>query len=253
MIPVYICEDIEEELKSMFNLINETINRNGLQGDIKIVCATKSPAEVLKSLKNDMRPGIYFLDYDLGNKVMNGIELGINIRVLDPLAYIAMVTTHSEAAPLTYKYMLNARDYILKDRPAEIPERIKTCLVNAHNILLKPIIEESRILLVRKNGEPFTMYTNQIYFIEVAQDKKRRLDVHENYGQTEVMSTLSEVLKQLGNDFCYCNKSVIINLNHVKAIDRKQHKVYMKNGFQIGISIRNAAELEKRYLDFLMR
>ena len=39
------------------------------------------------------------------------------IRKLDPIGQISFVTTHSEFAPLTYEYKVNAHDFIDKRLP----------------------------------------------------------------------------------------------------------------------------------------
>lgn len=252
MIPVYICEDNENELEMYRKLILRIIATEGLKGDMEIICATQDPSNVLKHVKEDMRPAIYFLDVDLGPGIMNGIELGVNIRILDPSAYIVMVTTHTESAPLTYKYKIGAKDYILKDTPAEVPERIRECIKDGYKLLSDGKYMESKIILVRKDGEPFTMYANQIYYIEAVPNTPRKIWVHEKHCQTVAVSTLNDVKKQLDKSFYKCHKSYVININHVKGIEHKTHTVYLDCGHQIPISIRNLSGLEKHYLNFML-
>ena len=51
---------------------------------------------------------------DLGADI-NGINLGEEIRQLDPTGYIIFITTHAELSHLTFKYKVEALDYIIKD------------------------------------------------------------------------------------------------------------------------------------------
>ena len=50
------------------------------------------------------------------------------IRDIDSLGYIIFITTHSELTYLTFKYRVEAMDFILKDNVNEIDFRINECL-----------------------------------------------------------------------------------------------------------------------------
>lgn len=240
-------------MQIIVKIINNIIKENNLQEEIQIAYMEKDPLKILEFIKNDMRPGIYFLDVDLGKGVMTGIELGVNIRILDPAAYIVMVTNHAEAASLTYKYKIGTKDYILKDEREEMLGRIRECIIQGHEDILKKEKEDTKIVLLKKDSSPFTMYANQIYCIEVVAKTQRKLRVYERYSSTEVASTLIELKTQLDKSFFQCHKSYIINVKHIKEINKKENVVVLKNGREIPVSFRLRRPLEKFYLKFLLK
>ncbi|MFW6680690.1 LytR/AlgR family response regulator transcription factor [Lacrimispora sp. AGF001] len=250
MIPIYICEDSEDELKGLQRLINKIIIDTELQDELEIVCATPDPYEILNKIKDSMQTGIYFLDVDLGPGIMNGIQLGINIKTLDSAAYIVMVTTHGEAAPLTFKYKIGAKDYILKEKQDEVKTRVMECILQAHTELSDFNKNKYRILTLMQDYTMLSMFQNQVYCFEVIAKTQRKIRVYEQCNMREVSSTLQEIKKQLDNTFFQCHKSYIINMEHVMSINHEQRQVVLDNGKEVPVSFRNLKKIESFFQEF---
>lgn len=250
MIPIYMCEDSEDELKVLQKQIVKIINETKLNDEFEIVCATPNPNEVLNKIKETMQTGIYFLDVDLGPGIMNGIQLGINIKAIDPAAYIVMITTHGEAAPLTFKYKIGAKDYILKEQQDEVKTRVMECILQAHTELSDFNKSQYRILTCMQDYTMISMFQNHIYYIEVIAKTQRKIRVYEQCNMREVSSTLQEIKKQLHNTFFQCHKSYIVNIEHVKNIDHERRHVVLDNGKEVPISIRNLKKIELFFREF---
>ena len=244
MIPIYICEDSQDELIALIKIIEDTIKHCGLE-NIGIVCATKNPDELLDKITESTSQGLYYLDVDLGNGVMNGIDLGVKIHTADPGAYIVMVTTHAEAAPLTFKYKIGAKEYILKDNRKEMELRIKDSIMDG----FKLISSTERKKIYFSNGiKSFSVIENQIQYVELLPQTKNRLHVCHDDITDIVYSSLHEIKNQLGKCFCQCNKSTIVNVNFITEINYKDRYVRMKRGKQIDVSVRCLPHIKKFYM-----
>jgi len=250
MIPIYICDDSEEELYHLERVISKIIITEELIDEVEIICTTSDPLKVIDVLKADMRAGIFFLDVDLGRDAINGVVLGANIRAHSPGAFIVIVTAHPESAVTTYKYKIGAGDFILKDDINQMELRIRECILHGRELILSTK-KEPPIALFKKDGSIYTMYINQMYYIEVMPEVKRKLRIYERYGITEVISTISEIASKLDNTFFQCHKSYIINLRYIESIDIKKRIVNMKIGHKIPISFRCLTKLQKAYMYYL--
>lgn len=250
MLSVYVCDDDEVFLDILKKYISR-IAFEELSNDAKIVCATQKPEEILEETEKNKSQALYFLDVDLGPGEMSGIELGANIRIKNPGAYIVMITAHADKAFLTYEYKVGAKGYILKDQVKMLEFNIKEHIINAYEILSKNKIEEQRIVAYRNNGNVHTIYANQIYYIEVIATTQRKLRICEKHSFFEATGVLYEIKKQLDESFYQCHKSYIINTNHVKHINSKYHTVLLNNGKEIPVSFRNYRAFQKYYMEFI--
>ena len=55
--------------------------------------------------------------------------------MLDPRGFIVFITAHGELSHMTFQYCIEAMDYIVKDYPERIPDRIKQCLFHAKDLI----------------------------------------------------------------------------------------------------------------------
>jgi two-component system response regulator AgrA len=250
MLPIYVCEDDKKFLDLLKNMILKIIAEE-LEGKAKIMCAALNPIEILKLTEEDSSPALYFLDVDLGADVMSGIELGRNIRVINPGAYIVMVTAYADKAYWTYKYRINAKGYVLKNQIDEVEKSLREHIIDAYKALSTNQIEEQNIIAFCNNGDVRTKYADQIYYIEVIQDKRRKLKIHGKNEVLEINNMLCEIKKQLDASFFQCTRSHIVNMNHIKEINSETHSVIMKNGVKVPISFGRYKAFKKHYIEFL--
>jgi two-component system response regulator AgrA len=239
MLPIYICEDDPRQLNKLKLLVTQTLESYELADKALIVCAANDPTEIIKHLDSNAPRGLYFLDVELGQGIMSGIELGVIIRKNDPKAYIVMITIHADAAPGVFEYKIEAKDYILKDRTEDIPRRIKDCILNAYNIRKQNIIEYP----------DFIIDMDKVYYIKAVRDRKRLLQVYGKHSVKQIHTSLNEIEKKLGTSFFKCNRACIINLNYIVSIDKRSRIAIMENGEEIPIPFNKAKELERRFLN----
>lgn len=245
MLPIYICDDREEQLRYLSKVIDNIITMEEL--DMKLVFAAKNPMELIAYLKNKEGPSLYFLDIELKNK-MNGLDLATEIRKLDPRGFIVFITIHDELAPLTFQYKVEAMDYISKDKTTDIAERVKECLLYAlkqymsqtnsvHNVIGIPVL--NKVITLEQDGiiclEPST--------------QPHRTCIHTSGSMIEIASSMKEIQEKLDSRFYQCHKSCIINTQRVAEFDLKKHRVRMDNGKVCPVSIRLGRKLEQLLLN----
>ena len=68
------------------------------------------PAQLLAEVHEKGAHQLFFLDIEIRNEEMKGLEVARRIRDRDPYALIVFVTTHSEFMPLSFRYQVSALD-----------------------------------------------------------------------------------------------------------------------------------------------
>lgn len=230
MLDIIICEDNNLQRSIIEKSIKDSIAKNDYPFRIKL--STSSPQEVLSKIDNN---DIYFLDVDLNNKI-NGFKLAENIRKTDSLGYIIFVTTHSELTYLTFKYRVEAMDYILKDNVNEIHHRIDQCL---EDIYKRYNSEESnrKTLTLNLDDRIVKISLNDIVFIETSTNS-HKIIIHEKNKSTEIFTTLKDIAEKLDERFYRCHRAYIINKEKIKEINKVDRIVYMDTGAQCLASFR---------------
>ncbi|KGR76317.1 LytR/AlgR family response regulator transcription factor [Ureibacillus sinduriensis] len=222
---IVICEDDFVQLESIKKIIENyaAIEDNGM----KIVLATTNPADVAAFLEN-AKADCYFFDIDLKHE-MTGIALGSKLREKDPVASLVYVTTHAEMSFLTFIYKLAALDFIIKDNPDGLKEKILSTLKEAHRRYVK-MGEQDTIqkLQIKTMGHTRNIDLQSIYFFEASPDS-HKIILHLENEYIEFYGRLKNY-ESLHPDFYRCHKSFIVNKAKVQNIDSKNRTVFLENG-----------------------
>lgn len=226
MLKVFVCEDDELQKNSIENFIRNTIIAENM--DMEIVLSTGNPHDVIGYLKNKLISGLYFLDVDL-NSDINGIELAEQIRKYDPRGFIVFVTTHAEMSYLTFKYKVEAMDYIIKDKCFNIKHRIYECVLNANKRYNATITDSERCFTFEVENKIIKMDFDRILFFKTSQ-VKNKICIHAFDRQIEFCAKMKYIEEKLDNRFYRCHRSYIINKSYAKEIDYNNRIVYMLNG-----------------------
>lgn len=251
MLPIYICEDDKWQLERLRRIISDIIQTEGLSESMEIVCASTNPLDIIDCLYRNPNQSLYFLDIDLG-QYMNGLDLGVKIREIDPRGYIVIVTVHSEMAILTIRRKIEAMDFIEKDDPISIPVRVRDCMIHALELFCTvPESQISKKISFISNQAPMAINLYEVYFIEAIPLKPGKVRIYEKDKYIEASLTLRKMQDDLDKSFYQCHKSYIVNLNHLKEIDHGRCIAIMANGREVKIATRQLKNLEKYYIEFL--
>ena len=130
MLKLYFCGDNRRQLETFSDFGKKAILLK-TEWDVGFAASCSSPTELLAVLPSPSDTGLYFLDIDFKDDI-DGFELAKRIREVDPRAFLVFITSHADLAPLTFRYRLEAMDFIYKDQPSTIRTRIVECICDAY-------------------------------------------------------------------------------------------------------------------------
>lgn len=240
MIRIIICDDDQFTIQLASHLLEKAIKIS--QIDSKIVCKASSGIELLNYIQNTPGPYLYFLDFDLGKKELNGIDLVRKIYQQDPNGKVVFVTSHTEKGIEILKSGIQAFGFIEKnpDQQLMILEYIKylkmidlsSCQSSDHSII------ELQIGI----DEIIRLSISDIAYVDSVKTIAHSICYHTFDGsEVIVRDTIEHALDLLGSDFIRCHRSVIVNKNHVVSI--KNGLVKLSNGSMVVCALRKRKEM----------
>jgi two-component system response regulator AgrA len=153
------------------------------------------------------------------------------------------ITTHDELLSLTFKYKVEAMDYILKEGDiADVRERIQAALDQAQRHFLEESQKADDFIQLKIGSQIRVFDLQQVMFFETA-PTPHKLILHlanstlEFYGKINDTAELSPSLIKI-------HKSYVINFKNIQLIDKKKREVTMTNGEKCLLSIRLSKKLE---------
>lgn len=234
MINIYICEDDLAQLDYLSHIIKNYLLIEQLEDYFH--CATPDPYILIKELSNTEGTGLYFLDIDLHSDI-TGLELAAKIRQYDPRGYIVFITTHDEMLPLTFTYKVEAMDFIQKDLPNSLPERIIQCIQTALKTEKTIQAQSHHILSIRLEHTIFQINQNDIVLIE-SDNIPHKLIIHTTNGVKRISGSLKDIQASLDNRFHRCHNSTIVNIGHVISYHPEKRLLQLDNGENCLVSFR---------------
>lgn len=240
MLEVFICEDEPNQQQLYGEIVKKHIAMEEL--DMLLAMMTGDPSEILHYLdQNPKVTGVYFLDIDL-NREMTGLILAQEIRKRDALGKIIFVTTHDELAPQTYRYKVEALDFIVKGSLEETRTRIRECL----NIALERQVANAKAggQIVIKNGK-YQKFINSedVLFFETT-GRAHKLCVHTKNGKIEFYGSIKD-MENHGEEFIRVHKSYVVNRNNIRSLDSERFELEMVNGQRCAIAPKKMRLLKK--------
>ncbi len=237
---MYICEDEPQQLKSLVAMIEKYIMIENL--DMQVVQAVTTPAPLLQDL-DDQHQRLYFLDIDLG-QAMSGIKLANRIRQVDVNCKLVFVTTHAELALETLQYQLEPLAFILKDQPDNVQGQVIQAIQLAQQRWQQASPVAKPFLTFKTIDQLRTVQVAEILYFETAK-VPHKLIVHLANAHFEIYGTIKTVAKQR-DEFYRCQQSIVVNCQHVKAVNQQAHVVTLSNGEQVPCSLVGGRGLVKQ-------
>ena len=226
MLSVFLCEDDPCQRSQLEKYIKDYIMIEEL--DAQLVLSTDNPYDILHYLIFHTNiKGVYFLDVDLKSDI-TGIGLASKIREIDAMGKIVFVTTHSELTYLTFLYKVEAMDYIIKDTPGNICQRIQDCLHIANKRYLNDRNTEKKLFKVKVGSQIRGIEHSEIMFFESGL-VPHKVILHTFNSQIEFYHTIHE-LANIGQEFYRCHKSFVVNKTNIKNVDKVGKIIEMVNG-----------------------
>lgn len=241
MLPVYLCEDDERIRNAERIFLEKQILIGGY--DMEIALCTGNPEEILDSLAHEQRQGIYFLDVELKGASMDGFRLGEEIRKRDARGFLIYVTAYQDLAFETFRYHLEALDYLCKKDPGQMYEGLSRCL--------KVIAER----IGREQGgkqEYFTVKTLDVvrhipleeilYF--ATSERTHRIELHAIRERLDFIGSMRELEERLEPHFVRVHRAYLVRADQIGTIERKTKEIVLKNGERCPFSRNMQKKLE---------
>lgn len=241
MVPIYICDDEIPLLKQLEQVVSDQVMISAY--DMGPVRTFTIPEELLGEIKNGCQRGIYFLDIDFPDS-MNGLELAQRIRRVDPRGFIIFITAHDDLAAETFRYQLEAMDYVVKGDHEHIIKRIQTCLANAESRILAESGENTQYYPLKILDTIRHIPLTKILYFE-AIGRKHLILLRMVDESLEFYGSLGTIEDELGGRFWRCHRGFLVNREHVRQIHLKENTVELTNGEHCLLSRRAKAEVQK--------
>lgn len=233
MVPIVICEDQAFYRKRLSVELEQYIMMT--EYDFKVTLVTESPHEVVAELSENSKRGIYFLDVDLQDDAYDGFSLGKEIRKRDPRGFIIYVTTHDELAFETFKYRVEALDYIIKDDEFNFVNRIHHCLDSVVERIAAEVADDRHYYTIKMFDEIHHIPVEEIILIETA-SQQHRLILHTETQSLEFLGSLNEVGEELGESFMRVHRSYLVQLSRIKSVNLKENSIALEGDLMCDVA-----------------
>ena len=209
---------------------------------MKIALSSSSPEPVIQYLsEHEGTAGFYLLDVDLNNEI-NGVQLAEKIRIYDPRGFVVFVTAHEEALPLTFKYKVEALDFIPKS-DFQVGLRICECIKDAYKKYTSKTNELNNNFIFKVSHNVMSIQKEDIFFFEASLETPHKIKLHTKNGIYCFYANMKDIEKNVGEIFFRCHKSFLINLRKIKSVDKSSNIVYLVNESTCLVSVRQMSKL----------
>ena len=237
---IFICEDDNEVLKRIERVIKNYIMINDLS--IEIITSSTNPLNILEESSKHGIANSYFLDIDLGENAMTGIDLGKKIRDIDPFAKLIYITSFDNMQVRILNEMIAPLAYIIKNS-SDMDENIRKVLTKVYEQYIKSTRLNSNIGKVPiKVGLKQEFYDiSELLYFEALEGHKIRLNLV-NDKEITFFGKISN-LEILHPSIYICHRSYAINLENIDKLDSET--VIFKDGTSIYLSSKTIRRIKK--------
>lgn len=226
MLPIYICEDEEDIREAQRECLEKQILIQGY--DMEIALCSGRPREILEAVKAAPGRGIYFLDVELKGEEMDGFALGREIRKQDPRGFLIYVTAYGNLAFETFRYHLEALDYIVKESRGKMEEGLRKSLSVVTERMRAEQGDCREFFSVKVMDSIKHVLIDEIMFFEAA--PPHRIILHGVNDRFDFIGSLREMEGQLGERFLRAHRGYLVNVEQIAELDLKSKEIRMKNG-----------------------
>lgn len=227
MLPIYICEDDDRIRSIQKEYLEKQILMEGY--DMELAVCSRHPEDIIKVLAASKKRGIYFLDVELKNESMDGFTLGQEIRKRDTRGFLIYVTAFKDLAFETFRYHLEALDYIVKGNDIKMLEGIKNSLHIITERMYKEEGGQREFFSVKVMDTIKHIPLDEIMFFETT-GRTHRIELHAIRDRIDFIGSIQELEEQLGSHFLRVHRAYLVNVERIQELDLKHREIRMENG-----------------------
>jgi len=239
MLRIAICDDMPDELQSLVLLTNQYLSANNLGAE---VTEFSHPDALLTAIEAESFQ-LYILDIVM--PMVNGLELGKEIRRLDREAQIIYATTEPQFA--LQAYAASPINYLIK--PIEKQQLFDTLTL----AISKADLAEEQTIAVKTAGSLRVMKLSDIVCCEYRSHAVTfRLTNGEEVSGRTFRGSFSEYCAPILKDrhFLQCHTSFVVNLRRVERFAKDGFT--LRGGKSVPIAVRQYPAVRDAYMDYLM-
>lgn len=241
MIRIGICDDELASAEHIEQLVDEYFRETEHRYSIR---KFTDPVELLTYLESRENYDILILDVYM--PVMLGTEVAKELRNRGDQTRIIFLTTSTDHA--IDAFAVRASDYILK------PAKKEAVFKALDEIISKINDRDNRLFSVKTADGLVNILVHTISFVELL---ARRLYIHTWDGEVIISRVIRDSFEESVADvysdpgFVQCQKSFIVNMNHVKGMNAE--RFLLRDGTEIPITKKFYQSTKKAYMEFLLR
>lgn len=231
---VAICDDESIAVEMLHDQLKEI-------KEISQIRTFLSSGDFLSVVEGGERFDIVFMDIDWKEEERTGIDFATDLLKMSPLTQIIYVTGYNDRfSQQIFLKNVNLCGFLVK--PVN-KDTLQQLLEKAREKLK---IQESEKLVLKEKGTIHAIPYQEIFYVESV---GRKLVIYTLHDKMEIYEKLDDLRKKLPEGFLQCHKSFLVNMNHIRRID-KNH-VLLKDGIEIPISRARYAETRERYFRYM--
>lgn len=160
---------------------------------------------------------------------MSGLELAVKLREYDPRGFIVFITAHDDMMFETFRYRLEALDYIVKGAPAMMAARVNACLESVCERMMNEPDGKTAYCTLKVYDTVRHIPMQKILYFE-AVGSRHTLVLHMDDEVLEFNSSLNHFEEKLGGNFWRCHRSYLVNRARISNVRLKENLVELDNG-----------------------
>lgn len=227
MINIYILEDHIEEQHLVQELITNITNELATIEKFKLHYFTSSQ-QLKMHLPSPNIDNVYILDLEINGNTTAGLTLSKVIRQHDNFATIIFLTIHNEFLLTTYKYQVEALDFIEKNETT-IKEDLKRDLMwvlKRHQQITHELIS------LPTNIGVINTPLEDILFLQSMPGNSRQSILH-TYNEQQIIKANLKQIEGKAAVFFRTHRSYLVNLRNISVVNVKNRLVYFKDSTEI--------------------
>ncbi|MDT3844127.1 MAG: LytTR family transcriptional regulator DNA-binding domain-containing protein [Bacillota bacterium] len=244
MIKLIFVDDDRFSLEMFSAMAKEAAQSLGITAEVS--CLAGSGEEVMRYLKDSQDHFLCFVDYEIGDNHMNGIEIAKSIHDISMGNKVVFVTSHGEKNMEILKSGAQPFGFIEKNMDMALMKReFKDCIYKASSMLEKDDSPKSTNTIELRVGvdDVIRISTCDVVFVEAVKQPAHNICWHTIDGNSiTVRDSLDNALEMLGDGFAKCHRSVIVNKACV--IGKNKGTLKLSDGESVECSIRHWKEFD---------
>lgn len=222
---IFILEDDLVQQTRLKKMVQELVTEEGLSA--RRLEAFSQPERLLESIEEKGDHHLFLLDINIDGNERRGLEVAAQIRDQDSQAVIIFVTTHTEFAPISFKYKVSAFDFIDKTvSDQEFKESLRQAVLYLQKI--SQTARQEEMFVYQSPKSRIQVPLSDILYFETS-TTAHKIVLHTKTERLEFYAKLSEIV-QKKPAFFQCHRSYVVNLHNVARIDKASLTLSFDNG-----------------------